>query len=119
LQKVNIAYLVSLTFSVAASANLPVIVLTLYWKNFNTRGAVWGMVGGLVSTIGLLLISPNVMDKSSAIFPLSNTALVSVPLGFLFAYLETKFSAKKEEGNLAEILVSANTGINASKASVH
>jgi cation/acetate symporter len=116
LQKVNIAYLVSLTFSVAASANLPVIMLTLFWRNFNTRGAVWGMVGGLVSTIGLLLISPNVMGKSSAIFPLSNTALVSVPLGFLFAYLGTKLSAQKEDGNFEEILVRANTGINAFEA---
>src|SRR5574342_7566 len=61
-QTLNVAFLVSLAFAVAASANLPVIIYTIYWKRFNTTGAVWAMVVGLISAIGLVLISPNVFS---------------------------------------------------------
>ena len=61
LQTINVAFLVGLAFAVAASANLPVIVLSIFWRRFNTAGAVWGLAVGLVSSIMLIIISPSVM----------------------------------------------------------
>jgi cation/acetate symporter len=109
----NVSYLVSLAFCVAASANLPVIVLTIFWRKFNTTGAVAGMLVGLLGSVGLILISPNVMEPAHAIFPLKSPAIVSVPLGFLACYLGTvlSFAARNEEEKFTEIFVQANTGI--------
>jgi len=118
-QKMNVSYLVALAFCVAASANLPVIIFTLFWRNFNTGGAVIGMLVGLIGSIGLILISPNVMSKETALFPLSSPAIVSIPLGFLAAYVGAKLYKKKEKDNYDEILVRANTGIGASGAVNH
>ncbi len=61
-QTLNVAFLVSLAFAVAASANLPVILFTIYWKRFNTTGAISGMIVGLVSAIVLVALSPNVWN---------------------------------------------------------
>jgi cation/acetate symporter len=58
----NVAFLATLAFAVAASANLPVIVFSLFWRRFNTMGAVSGILTGLISSILLVLISPNLMD---------------------------------------------------------
>jgi cation/acetate symporter len=119
-QKMNVSYLVALAFCVAASANLPVIVLTLFWRRFNTAGAVTGMLVGLLGSVGLILLSPNVMDPANAIFPLKNPGIVSVPLGFLGAYLGAKFFGQKEqEGKYDEIIVRASTGIGAHGAVEH
>jgi transporter, SSS family len=110
----NVAYLVGLAFAVASSANVPVIVLTLFWKRFNTAGAVVGMFTGLVSSVGLVLISPNVMSPETAIYPLNNPALVSVPLGFLGAYLGTVFSRDTRAlSRFSELYVRSQTGIGA------
>ncbi|MDN6179175.1 MAG: cation acetate symporter, partial [Micrococcaceae bacterium] len=87
----NVAFLVALAFAVAASANLPTIVYSLYWKRFSTQGAVWSMYGGLVAAIILIAFSPVVsrteatMNTSAdlAFFPLSNPGIVSIPLAFL------------------------------------
>ena len=76
-QTLNVAFLVSLAFAVAASANLPVILFTIYWKRFNTTGAISGMIAGLVSAIVLVALSPNVWNPvagkaifvGEAIFP--------------------------------------------------
>src|SRR5690242_20024628 len=78
----NVAFLVALAFAVAASANLPVIVLSLFWPRFNTRGAVTGLSTGLLSSLILILLSPSIM-KGGAVFPLENPGIVSIPLGFL------------------------------------
>jgi len=118
-EKMNVSYLVALAFCVAASANLPVIVLTLFWKNFNTGGAVTGMLTGLIGSVGLILISPNVMDAESALFPLKNPGVVSVPLGFLAAVIGAKLYKKKDKDNYEEIVVRANTGIGAHGAVDH
>jgi cation/acetate symporter len=110
----NVAFLVSLAFAVAASANLPVIVLTLFWKRFNTAGAVTGILVGLISSVVLVLISPNLMEPDQAIFPLKNPAILSVPLGFLGAVLGTLFSRETEaESRYTELLVRSNTGLGA------
>ena len=115
----NVAFLVGLAFAVAASANLPVILLSLFWKRFNTAGAVAGMAVGLVSSIVLIGISPSFMG-SSAIFPLENPGIVSIPAGFLGAILGTLARRdRRSEEKYTELLVRANTGLGAEKASSH
>ncbi|MGH3243007.1 MAG: solute symporter family protein [Spirillospora sp.] len=84
----NIAFLGNLAFAVAASTTMPVLVLTIYWRRFNRTGAVAGLVGGLVASVGLVLIGPDVMGGSH-LFPLTVPALVSVPFGFLCAWAGT------------------------------
>ncbi len=126
----NVAFLVALAFAVAASANLPVIVFSLFWKRFNTSGAVWGLAGGLISSVTLILIGPSIMGvdgpsvavrhliQSPAIFPLENPGIVSIPLGFLFAAIGTLLSKPEPfaEAKFAELEVRANTGLGAEKA---
>lgn len=118
-QTLNVAFLVSLAFAVAASANLPVILFTIYWKRFNTTGAVVGMLTGLISAIVLVAISPNIWNpiEGKAIFvgdpliTLTNPGIISIPLGFIAAFLGTILSSKKEnEAKFDEILVKSNTG---------
>ena len=127
-QTLNVAFLVSLAFAVAASANLPVILFTIYWKRFNTTGAISGMIAGLVSAIVLVALSPNVWNPvagkaifvGEAIFPYTTPGIISIPLGFLAAYLGTVLSSKKEDAaKFDEILVKSNTGHGISDASSH
>jgi cation/acetate symporter len=115
---VNVAFLVGLAFAVAASANLPVIVFSIFWKRFTTTGAVAGLLVGLVSSIALILVSPDFMKD--AWFPLKNPAIVSIPLGFLGAFLGTFLTREPSAEMLfAELKVRANTGLGAEKASSH
>lgn len=117
-QYLNVAFLVSLAFCIAASANLPVILYTVYWKRFNTSGAVWAVMSGLISALVLVSISPSVFSPvegaalfvGNPIFPLDNPALVSVPLGFLGGYLGTIFSKENDLQRYAEVSVRAHTG---------
>ena len=117
-QYLNVAFLVSLAFCIAASANLPVILYTIYWKRFNTAGAVTAMLTGLFSALILVSISPSVFSPvegaalfvGEPIFPLTNPALVSVPLGFLGGYLGTILSKETDMKRYAEVKVKANTG---------
>jgi cation/acetate symporter len=116
---VNVAFLVGLAFAVAASANLPVLVFSIFWKRFNTAGAVTGLSVGLLSSIVLILLSPDIM-KEHAIFPLKNPALVSIPIGFLAAIIGTLFSKEvPSEDKFTELQVRANTGLGAEKATEH
>lgn len=119
-QSLNVAFLVSLAFAVAASANLPVIIFTIYWKRFNTTGAIWAMVVGLISAIGLVIISPNVFSPEvgkaifvgNPLFPYTTPGIVSIPLGFLAGYLGTIFSSQKADvKKYEEVLVKSNTGL--------
>lgn len=116
---INVAFLVGLAFAVAASANLPAILLSLFWKRFNTAGAVTGMVVGLLSSVVLIAISPSVMGKADALFPLENPGIVSIPLGFLGAIFGTLCSREPQaEAKYTELLVRANTGLGSEKAVV-
>ena len=128
----NVAFLVGLAFAVAASANLPVIVLSLFWKRFNTTGAVMGLGTGLVSSIVLILISPSIMGvdpagsatrhliQSRPLFPLENPGIISIPLGFLSAFLGSLFRREPEaERRFAELSGRANTGLGSEKATKH
>jgi cation/acetate symporter len=118
-QKLNVAFLVALAFAVAASANLPVIIFTIFWRRFNTTGAVVGMLVGLFSALILVAISPNVWNPEAgkailvgkALFPLANPGIVSIPLGFLAAWIGTMLSSSRDDAKFEEILVKANTGI--------
>jgi cation/acetate symporter len=115
----NVAFLVALAFAVAASANLPVIVLSLFWRRFNTRGAVAGLATGLLSSLILILLSPSIM-KGDAIFPLENPGIVSIPLGFLGAALGALTGREPQaEEKFTELNVRANTGLGAEKAVAH
>ncbi|MDM5330607.1 sodium/solute symporter [Neobacillus sp. CF12] len=119
-QTLNVAFLVSLAFAVAASANLPVIIYTIYWKRFNTTGAIWAMVVGLISAIGLVVISPNVFSPEvgkaifvgNPLFPYTTPGIVSIPLGFIAGYLGTVLSRQKADAKkYDEVLVKSNLGI--------
>ncbi|PAV29643.1 cation acetate symporter [Virgibacillus profundi] len=117
-QNLNVAFLVSLAFCIAASANLPVILYTIYWKRFNTQGALMAILFGLISALVLVSISPSVFSPvegaalfhGDPIFPLENPAIVSVPLGFLGGYLGTIFSKENDLKRYAEVKVKAHTG---------
>ena len=126
LQSLNVAFLVGLAFAVAASANVPAILLTLYWRRFNTTGMVAGMLVGLLSAVVLIVLSPAVMGIDAAstavrhliqhapVFPLDNPAIVSVPLGFLAAVTGTLLGRDLEaEAAYSELNVRANTGLGA------
>ncbi|WP_306365510.1 cation acetate symporter [Nocardia sp. CC227C] len=124
----NIAFLVALAFAVAASANLPTIVYSLFWKRFNTTGALWSMYGGLISTIVLIVFSPAVSGSKSAMlpsmnfdwFPLSNPGIVSIPLAFALGIVGTFAGRDKEDPvKAAEMEVRSLTGVGAEKAVVH
>ena len=134
LQTVNVAFLVGLAFAVAASANLPVIVLSIFWRRFNTAGAVVGLGVGLIASIGLILVSPSIMGvdpatvtgaarhliQSKPLFPLENPGILSIPLGFLGAVLGTLFTHEpSSESKFNELLVRSNTGLGAEKATAH
>jgi cation/acetate symporter len=115
----NVAFLVALAFAVAASANLPVIVLSLFWRRFNTKGAVAGLATGLLSSLILILLSPSIM-KAGAIFPLENPGIISIPLGFLGAVIGTLLGREAHaEAKFTELNVRANTGLGAEKAVSH
>ncbi|WP_409343518.1 cation acetate symporter [Paenibacillus sp. MBLB4367] len=118
-QKMNVAFLVALAFAVAASANLPVLVFTVFWRRFNTAGAVTGMLVGLIGALALVMISPNVWDPvaGKAIFvgtpliSLTNPGIISIPLGFAGAFVGTLLSTKRDDKKYDEIMVRANTGM--------
>jgi cation/acetate symporter len=118
---VNAAFLVGLAFAVAASANLPVIVLSVFWKRFNTAGAVCGLGVGLLSSILLILLSKNGPAFLGHPFPLENPGIVSIPVGFLAAWLGTVCTARdlEAEAKFAELTVRAHTGLGAEKATAH
>ncbi len=124
----NIAFLVALAFAVAASANLPTILYSLFWKRFNTSGALWSIYGGLIVTITLIILSPAVSGQPTsmfknadfALFPLSNPGIVSIPVAFLLGYVGTILSKEKADSvKQAEMEVRSLTGAGAEKAIAH
>lgn len=124
----NVAFLVALAFAVAASANLPTIIYSLFWRKFTTQGAVWSMYGGLAAAILLIVFSPVVSGAKTsmipaanfALFPLSNPGIVSIPLAFFLGWLGTTLDRKREDtAKQAEMEVRSLTGIGAEKAVNH
>ncbi len=124
----NVAFLVALAFAVAASANLPTIVYSLFWKKFTTQGAVWSMYGGLAAAILLITFSPVVSGAKTsmipganfALFPLSNPGIVSIPLAFFLGWMGTVLDKRREDPvKQAEMEVRSLTGVGAEKAVDH
>jgi cation/acetate symporter len=124
----NVAFLVALAFAVAASANLPTILYSLFWKKFTTQGATWSMYGGLSAAIILIALSPVVSGAKTsmipganfAVFPLSNPGIVSIPLAFLLGWLGTVVDKRREDtAKQAEMEVRSLTGVGAEKAVNH
>lgn len=124
----NIAFLVALAFAVAASANLPTILYSLFWKGFTTRGAVWSIYGGLILSIGLIIFSPVVSGTPDSIipganfawFPLKNPGLVSIPAAFLLGWIGSLTDKKDiNSAKFAEMEVRSLSGAGAEKAISH
>ncbi|MFJ1709871.1 cation acetate symporter [Kitasatospora sp. NPDC088346] len=121
--KLNTAALVALAFAVAASANLPTILYSLFWKRFTTRGALCSIYGGLVSSVVLVAFSPVVSGKASSLvpdadfawFPLENPGLVSIPVGFLLGWAGSLLSRREDgqEAKYTELEVRSLTGAGA------
>jgi len=130
----NVLILATFGMAVAASANFPVLALSIFWRRFNTAGAVAGMTVGLLATVGLIVAGPNVMgiDSSNVVgatrhliqaqpwFPFENVGIASVPLGFLAAVVGTLLGKEpSSEAKFNELLVRAQTGLGAEKAATH
>jgi cation/acetate symporter len=116
----NVSFMVGLAFAVAASANFPALLLALTWRRFNTTGAVVGVTLGVVSSIGLVIMSPGVWpgpDSEGSPFPLANPGIVSIPLGFLGCWLGTVLAREgRSERTFHELYVRSETGIGAEAA---
>ncbi|WP_433314393.1 solute symporter family protein [Micromonospora sp. CA-269861] len=120
-QNLNVAFLVALAFAVAASGNLPAILYSLFWRRFNTSGAVWAIYGGLLSAVLLVFFSPVVSGAATSMFPnhdwqwfpLSNPGILSIPFGFLCGWIGTVISKEHDEDKYAELEVRALTGAGA------
>ncbi|MBP6899488.1 MAG: cation acetate symporter [Burkholderiaceae bacterium] len=128
-EKQNIAFMVSLAFAIAASANFPVLFMSVLWKDCTTRGAVIGGFLGLASSVALTIVSPSVWEvtlgnpKGSAWFPYTSPALFSMSIGFfsiwLFSVLDRSAQAQQERANFPAQQVRSETGLGAAGASGH
>jgi cation/acetate symporter len=128
-EKQNIAFMVSLAFAIAASANFPVLFMSVLWKDCTTRGAVIGGFLGLVSSVALTVVSPSVWEatlgnpKGSALFPYTSPALFSMTIGFLgiwiFSLLDSSTRAKTDRAGFLAQQVRSETGIGAAASSGH
>ena len=116
----NVAFLVSLAFAVAASANLPTILYSLYWRRFNTAGAVASMYTGVISCLVLIFLSPAVSGTPTSmfpnadwsIFPLSSPGLVTIPLAFFAGWIVSIMTPPDNLEELsAEMEVRSLTGV--------
>ena len=128
-EKQNIAFMVSLAFAIAASANFPVLFMSVLWKGTTTRGATIGGFLGLISAVGLTIVSPAIWEsvmqhpKGSAWFPYTSPALFSIIIGFvgiwLFSVTDKSARAAVDKAGYAAQKVRSETGIGAEGASGH
>ncbi|WP_245552784.1 cation acetate symporter [Brachymonas chironomi] len=123
----NVAFMVGLAFGVAAAANFPVLILSMYWKGLTTRGALWGGYGGLISAVIFVVLSKSVwvdvLHNAAPLFPYTQPALFAMPVAFLLAYIFSKtdgsVKGKKEIEAFDDQYVRAQTGFGAAAASNH
>ncbi|MBO8170758.1 MAG: cation acetate symporter [Bacillaceae bacterium] len=119
LKNINVTFLVSLTFVVAASTHFPVILFTLYWRRFNKTGALTGMVSGLVSSLLLVILGPHIMNPEQgwilqdAVIPLYNPGIIAIPVGFLGAVTGTLLSEPSSDQDevFDRVLLRSQTGL--------
>jgi cation/acetate symporter len=116
----NVSFMVGLAFAVAASANFPALLLALSWRRFNTVGAVTGVLFGVISSVGLVIISPTVWpgpdSEGGALdwYTLTQPGLISVPLGFIGCWLGTMLTRESHaERSFDELYVRSETGLGA------
>lgn len=111
-QGLNVGVLVILAISVAASSNFPIILLSIFWRRFNTAGVIGGVIGGLTSSVALAFVGPAFMG-SHALFPIVNPAIVSLPIGLFSAWLCTMLSrpTPTQDGDFEAFYLRAQTGI--------
>ena len=123
----NIAFMIGLAFGVAAAANFPVLILSMYWKGLTTRGALWGGYGGLISAVLFVLFSKSVwvdvLGNAAPLFPYTQPALFAMPLAFLLAWIgsttDSSVRAQSEKEAFGDQYVRAQTGYGASGAANH
>ncbi len=123
----NIAFMVGLAFAVAASANFPILMLSMFWKGLTTRGAVIGGFSGLILALLLIILGPSVwvqvLHNDAPIFPYGNPAIVSIPAAFIMAWLgsitDNSERAKRDRAGYEAQYVRSMTGIGAEEASDH
>jgi len=133
-KEIDVAFLVALAFAVAASANLPSILYSLFWPRFTARGALWSIYGGLISSVGLIIFSPVVSGQARAapgaipslitdphvnfaFFPLDNPGIVSIPLAFFLGWLGSVTDLHPADpARFARMQVRALTGIGAERS---
>ncbi|GAU04352.1 cation/acetate symporter [Burkholderia stabilis] len=126
-QKVNVAFMVAIAFGVAASANFPVLFLSMFWRGLTTKGALAGGYVGLASAVALVFASKSVwvdvLGHANAIFPYSQPALFSMPLAFAVAivvsWLDRSDSALSERERFFDLYVRSQTGVGASAPTSH
>ncbi|WP_373321396.1 cation acetate symporter [Vogesella aquatica] len=126
-EKQNVAFLVGLTFGVAASTNFPILILSMYWKDLTTRGALLGGFSGLISAVTLVILSKavwvTVLGNETAIFPYEHPALFSMPLAFavsiVVSLLDRSAAAATERARFDDQFVRAQTGHGAAGAHKH
>jgi cation/acetate symporter len=126
-EKQNVAFMVGLAFGVASAANFPVLILSMYWRGLTTKGALAGGIGGLVSSVLLVVLSKsvwvNVLGNAKPIFPYEQPALFAMPLAFLLTIvvskLDASLAARREKEAFEDQYVRAQTGYGASGAVSH
>ncbi|MEE3634911.1 cation acetate symporter [Pseudomonas defluvii] len=126
-EKQNVAFLVGLTFGIAASTNFPVLIMAMYWKDLTTKGALAGGFVGLFTALTLVILSPavwvSVLGNAQAIYPYDHPALFSMPLAFLVIVLVSKLDrsaqAARERAAFDDQFVRAQTGLGAATAVAH
>jgi cation/acetate symporter len=126
-EKQNVAFMVGLAFGIAAAANFPVLILSMYWKGLTTRGALAGGYGGLVSAVVFVLLSKSVwvavLGNPKAIFPYDQPALFAMPVAFLLCVVVSKLDAsaraRAEIEAFEDQFVRGQTGFGAATASEH
>ena len=126
-EKQNVAFMVGLAFSLAASANFPILMLSMFWKGLTTKGAVLGGFTGLLLASALIVLGPtvwvSVLHNKEAIFPYGNPAIFSIPAAFIVSWLvsvlDKSGQAEKDKAGFEAQYVRSMTGIGAADASDH
>ena len=128
-EKINVAFMVGLAFAVAASANFPVLLLSMLWRGLTTWGAFCGGFAGLISAVALTVMSPSIWElvlghpAGTAMFPYTSPAIFTIPLSFLVCFvvskLDTSRAGQREKLAFEAQYVRSQTGIGAEGAAVH
>ena len=123
----NVIFITNMALAVAGSANAPILLLSMYWRGLTTRGAIYGCLAGLVSSVCLIILGPqvwvDVIGMEKPIFPYTYPTIVSAPLAFVAAWLlsitDNSARADKERGAFTEQYIRSETGIGTSEAASH